>query len=228
MYEKEGGITMAKQYRKTEKYNELEKEYWKLAKRADQRLVRLEHYSELGGKYLNVTKFAYSKAMVDIRKWSGEGAKRFNVKPPESTISLQAKIKDIKEFLGSATSTIKPTKDNAVYDLEGKLVGGGIELTYDKRAATLNKKFGKYLDHPFTWDNIQDFFESALYKKLDAKGYDSNTVIRAIGTIQKNDKQIAEEIAAHKPSHIHVDDMHVDDYVNKILRYYKKDISKLL
>lgn len=218
---------MAKQYRKTEKYNELVKEYRKLAKRADQRLVRLEHYEQLGGKYLNVTKFAYSKAMVDIRKWSGENAKRFNTKPPTSTISLQAKIKDIKEFLGSASSTIKPTKDNALYDLEGKIIGGGIELTYDKRADTLNRKFGKYLDHPFTWDNIQDFFESTLYKKLDAKGYDSATVVRAIGVIQKNEEQITEEIAAHKPSHVHVQDMHVDEYVNKFLRYYKKDISKL-
>lgn len=225
---KEGGITMAGQYRKTEKYNELEKEYRKPAKRADQRLVRLEHYSELGGKYLNVTKFAYSKAMVDIRKWSGEGAKRFNTKPPVKTVSLQAKIRDIKDFLESPSSTIKPTKENQVINKEGKVLPGGIENIYDRRAQTLNEKYGKYLDTPFTWDNIQDFFESALYKKLDKKGYDSGTVIRAIGTIQKNAEQVAEEIKAHKPSHVHVNDMHVDNYVNKILRYYKKDISKLL
>lgn len=224
---KEGGNIMAKQKRKTEKYNELVKEYRKLAKRADQRLVRLEQYEKLGGKYLNVTKFAYSKAMVDIRKWSGENAKRFNVKPPTSTISLKAKIRDIEDFLQSASSTIKPTKDNAVYDLEGNIIGGGIELTFDKRAATLNRKYGEYLDHPFTWDNIQDFFESSLYKKLSKKGYDSGTVIRSLGTIKQNKKQVAAEIAAHKPSHIHVDDMHVDDYVNKILRYYKKDIKSL-
>lgn len=219
---------MAKQYRKTEKYNELVKEYKKLAKKADQRLVRLEHYEKLGGKYLNVTKFAYSKAMIDIHKWSGEGAKRFNTKPPASTISLKAKIRDINEFLQSASSSIKPTKENSVYDKEGNLIGGGIELTFDKRAATLNRKYGEYLDHPFTWDNIQDFFESSLYKKLAKKGYDSGTVIRSIGTIKQNKKQVAAEINANKPSHIHVEDMHVDDYVNKFLRYYKKDISKLL
>lgn len=219
---------MAKQSRKTEKYNELLKEYRKLAKRADQRLVRIEQRSELGGKYLNIKQFAYKRAMVDIRKWSGESATRFNTKPPASTISLQAKIRDIKEFLQAPSSTIKPTKDNAVYDLEGNLVGGGLELTYDKRAQTLNKKFGKYLDTPFTWDNVGDFFESALWKKLDKKHADSATTIKAIGTIMKSKKQIAKEINESKPSHVRVEgDDILQARVNKILHYYKKDLKKL-
>lgn len=219
---------MAKQKRKTEKYNELMKEYKKLAKRADQRLVRIEKHAEEGDAYASMVNFAYRKALVDIRKWSGENAKRFNVKAPDSTVSLKAKIRDIKDFLQAPSSTIKPTKDNAVYDLEGnKIIGGGVKLTFDKRADTLNRKYGKFLDTPFTWENVGDFFESALWKKMDAKYKDSGTTLKAIGIIKKNQEQVAAEINAKKPSHIHVDDMIVDKRVNHILRYYKKDITKL-
>lgn len=218
---------MAKQKQKTEKYNKLEKEYRKLAKRADQRLVRIEQHAESGDIYAGMINFAYRKAMVDIRKWSGENAKRFNVKPPESTVSLKAKIRDIKQFLESPSSSVKPTKDNVIYDLEGKVAGGGVKLTFDKRAATLNRNFGEYLDSPFTWENIGEFFESALWKKMDKRFADSKTTLRAIGMIRKSKKQVAKEIAEHKPSHINVDDAIIDKRVNHILRYYKKDISKL-
>ena len=49
-----------------QRYAALVKEYRKLAKRADQRLVRLERYAQQP-KYSNVTQFAYKKAMRDIR-----------------------------------------------------------------------------------------------------------------------------------------------------------------
>ena len=216
--------------KETEKHKELVKEYRKLAKRADQRLVRIEQYQKLGGKYLNIKEFAYKRAMVDIRKWSGEGATRFNTKPPANTTSLKAKISDIKEFLQAPTSTIKPTKDNAVYDPEGKvIIGGGIELTFQNRADSLNAKYKNYYDKPFTWENISDLFESTLWKKLDAKPGDSHTNVKAIGIIKKNEKKILDDFAKHKPTHIDVgeDDMVLQTQVNKILRYYKKDIRKL-
>lgn len=219
---------MAKQKSKTDKYEEYLKEYRKLAKRADQRLVRLEKYAAEDPKYKNVKQFAYKKAQVDIRKWSGQDATRFNTKPPASTVSLKAKIRDIKSFLQAPSSTLKPTKDNAVYNEEGELVGGGIQLTFDKRANTLNQKFGKYLDTPFTWENIGDFFESALWKKLDKKFADSGTTIKAIGKIQQNKKQVLQDLKDKKSSNLHVDDMILDKRVNRILRYYKKDLSKLL
>lgn len=218
---------MAKQKRKTEKYNELMKEYRRLAKRADQRLVRIEQRAAKGDKYASMINFAYKKAQVDIRKWSGSEATRFNVKPPTSTVSLKAKIRDIKTFLEAPSSTVLPTKDNIIYDLEGKVAGGGIKMTFDKRANTLNQKFGEYLDNPFTWQNVGDFFESALWKKMDAKFKDSGTTLKAIGMIQKSKKQVAAEINAGKPSHIHVDDMILDKRVNHLLRYYKKDLKKL-
>ena len=218
---------MGKQKNQTEKYKELLKEYKRLAKKADQRLVRIEKEAASGGKYASMINFAYKKAQLDIRKWSGEGSKRFNVRAPTSTVSLKAKIRDIEDFLSSASSTIKPTKENAVYNEKGELIGGGMQLTFDKRAQTLNTKFGKYLDTPFTWENVGDFFESALWKKMDKKFNDSGTTIKAIGMIKKNAEQIAQEINAGKPSHVHVNDKILDKRVNHILRYYKKDLSKL-
>lgn len=218
---------MAKQKQKTEKYNELMREYRKLAKRADQRLVRIEKHVAVRDKYAEMKNYAYKRAMVDIRKWSGENATRFNVKPPQSTVSLKAKIKDIKQFLESPSSTVAPAKENYVLDLEGNKIQGGIRNIYERRAATLNAKYGEFLDNPFTIGNIGDFFESALWKKLDKKFGDSGTTLKAIATIQKNKQQVGKEIAAHKPSNINVDDAILQKRVNRILRYYKKDITKL-
>lgn len=213
---------------KTDLYKQYFAEYRKLAKRADQRLVRIEKQAAKGGKYAEMKKYAYKRAMVDIRSWSGEGAARFNTKAPEKTVSLKAKIADIKRFLEAPSSTIKPAAENYVRDSEGNIHAGGLENIYERRAATLNEKYGQYLDNPFTVGNIGDYFESALWKKLDKKFNDSGTTIKAIATIQKNKERIAQEINEHKPSHITIEgDAIIQARVDRILRYYKKDITKL-
>ena len=212
---------------KSDLYRQLYSEYKKLAKRADQRLVRIEKHVSAGDKYAEMKNYAYKRAMVDIRKWSGSEAKRFNVMPPAKTVSLKAKIRDIKQFLEAPSSTVAPAKENYVYDLEGNKIAGGIKNIYERRAATLNAKYGDVLENPFTVGNIGDFFESALWKKLDKRVADSGTTLKAIATIQKNKKQVAEEIASHKPSHIEVDDKILQKRIDRILRYYKKDITKL-
>ena len=214
-----------------QRYAALVKEYRKLAKRADQRLVRLERYAQQP-KYSNVTQFAYKKAMRDIRSWSGENATRFNTKPPSHISKLQAKINDIKAFLGSASSTIKPTPDNVVRNDRGEIVGGGIDLTYQKRADTLNARYGTDV----TWENVGSLFESTLYRKISKK-YDSKTAVRVIGQLQKNDADIKTAIEKHKPISININfindsgekkpDKILEEQVNKTLRYYKKDISSL-
>ena len=60
-------------------YAELEKEYHRLAKRADQRLVRLEGYRHDKG-YESITSYAYATAQKAIKEWSGDKATRFNTK----------------------------------------------------------------------------------------------------------------------------------------------------
>ena len=144
-------------------------EYRKLAKRADQQLLRLERLVKEPG-YQSVLKWGYKKAMRDIKSWSGEKATRFNTKPPTNRKQLQAKIADIKKFLGysSATKT-------------------GIKKVFKKRQKTYKTKFGLSLK----MEDMNDFFNSEeflrAHEQLD--GYTSSTYMRAVGQIQKNEKK---------------------------------------
>lgn len=213
---------MSRRKARNAKYAAAVAEYRKLAKRADQRLVRLERYSQQE-KYANVTQYAYAKAMRDIRSWSGKDATRFNTKPPANLNSLMAKINDIKGFLQSASSTIKPTADNAVYNEKGQIVGGGIDLTYQKRADTLNQRFGTNV----TWENVGSIFESTLYRKL-AKKYESKTAVRIIGKLQGDDKKIQKALDQKQSYNVRIKgEKPLEEAVNKTLRYYKKDINSL-
>lgn len=210
----------------TPKYNAALKEYRKLAKRADQRLVRLERYAT-EPRYENIKQYAYARAMRDIKSWSGERAKRFNTRPPSNYSELMGKINDIKWFLQAATSSIKPTKDNAVYDyVDGQkvLVGGGIDLTYQKRAATLNEKYGTNL----TWENVGWMFESALYRKLAKKFNDSKTAVRVIGHIQKNEEEILKAYNKGKAYNVKIKgEKPLEEDVNYALQHYGKSIKSL-
>ena len=213
---------MARRSERNQKYAALVKEYRQLAKKADQRLVRLERYATRE-KYKNVLQYAYAKAQRDIRSWSGDKATRFNTKPPSSLNSLQAKINDINDFLRSATSSIKPTQENAVRNEKGEIIGGGIDLTYQKRADTLNQKYGTDL----TWENVGSIFESTLYKKLSKK-YSSKTAVRIIGKLQGNEKRVVRSFKKHEPVNVKISgEGPLEEAVNKTLRYYKKDISSL-
>ena len=139
----------------------LEAQYRRLAKVADQRLVRLERLAQQEG-YGNADQWAYKKAMRDIATWSGDAATRFNTKPPENIKQLQAKINDIKSFLGAPSST-----------------KSGIQRVYQTRANTINNIYGTN----FSTGDLEDLFSSSFWKKVDAKKIDSDTVMKAIGFI---------------------------------------------
>lgn len=138
----------------------LEQYYRRLAKVADQRLVRLEKLADVPN-YEGAYKWSYNRAMKDISRW-GQGS-RFNTKPPENTNQLKAKINDIRAFLESPTSTKQ-----------------GITQVYKKRADTLNKTYGTN----FTWEDMAKYYGQSKNASLDAK-YGSKTVAMAIGIIQK-------------------------------------------
>lgn len=148
--------------------NSLLKEYKKLAKRADQRLVRLEGYRHDKG-FEAITSYAYKSAMKDIRKYSGEGANRFNTKAPESDRDLLRKIADIKKFLDAPSSTKK-----------------GVVDLYKKKADTLNKNKDIWGDREgnLTW---QDY--ASVFEVIDTEGKDSrfeyNMVIRSAGIMKQ-------------------------------------------
>lgn len=157
----------------------LMKEYRALAKRADQRLVRLEKTSQQDG-YSGVLDYAYSKAMQDIQGWSGEGAKRFNRDMPQSNIQLQAKINDIKSFLALPTSTKQGTNKYFV-----------------QRTAALNAKFGTN----YTWQEWARFFEKEGTSIFETKGLKYNeTAFQVLATIsgKRSEKSISEAIESNQ------------------------------
>lgn len=142
--------------------DDLMKEYRKLAKRADQRLVRLEGYRHDKG-YDKIDQYAYKTAMKDISTYSGPTGSRFNTAPPMFTDKagkptginvrkLEAKVADIKKFLASPTSTKK-----------------GVQAIYKKRAEALNKS-SKMLGSSgdgFTWQEWGNFWDKVGSGALD-------------------------------------------------------------
>lgn len=167
---------------------ESEVEYFRrLAKEADQRMVRLE---KAAGVYVakrgqnkgqvsipkkgfeNVLSYAYRQAINDIQTLSGKrDATRFNTvlkKNKSGQVNqtlLHSKINAVKRFLEAPTSMTSTIKE-----------------MYQKRADKINEKYGT----TFTWQELGRFFESAGYDKLRAKLIASDVILKQIGKMQKN------------------------------------------
>ena len=198
---------------KTPKRLALEKEYRRLAKRADQRLVRLEKLAE-NTEYAGIKEYSYKRAMRDIRSWSGENAKRFNTKAPSNTNQLKAKIADIKRFLESASSTIGATAETK-----------GILKIYQERANTINEKYGT----DFNWKDLAKLFESGLYKKIkNDKDYDSNADFQTIANIKSNFKEVRKAIKEDREVNIDTLDEVENFAINEMINQYGDDIIKAL
>ena len=167
---------MAKQYDLSYKPGEDALQYYRrLAKVADQRLVRLEKLAETPN-FENVTAYAYARAQRDISRYT-EGH-RFNTKPPlnkDGTVNtrlLNEKIADIKTFISSVSST--------------KV---GIISTYQKRAKTLNDKYGT----AYSWEDLADYFQSGDFEK-HKKDYGSETIFKALGKIKRAENKVLQDI----------------------------------
>ena len=185
-------------------YDDLVKEYRQLAKRADQRLVRLEKLSGQENFHTAIN-WAYAKAQRSIRHWSGEGATRFNVKPPEKVTQIKAKIKDIKTFLEMPTST-----------------KSGIINIYKKRADTLNEHYGT----SFSWEDLGSFFENEGTKKLADPDGSPVTVLKAMAVIQSTDDAVIQKIEKNRNENLIVPNKKVQKTVNEILHSKGIDLSK--
>lgn len=153
---------------------EIEKEYNRLAKKADARLRALESY-QWDENFKTSTKWAYAKAMRDIKSWGGKKRFQTSVKSLSDT-ELQMKIKDIETFLESPTSTKR-----------------GIIKVYKKRVETLNKK----LETDYTWQEFANFIQSDTYKKIDNL-FGSDTVLSVVSKTKKLNKKIIDEINEDK------------------------------
>lgn len=186
--------------------------YRRLAKTADQRMVRLEKASEQ--PYFKVaTEWAYAKATRDILKWIPPGDNkstklRFNTKPPEGE-DLIAKINDIKSFLSSPTSSKQ-----------------GIINVYKKRADTVNKKYGTN----FTWKQLAKYYDSGQAELWDAK-FGSKTALMTIASLQKNKKKLVKAIKEADRKDIRInskDSSMIKKTVEMALKDNKLNIEDLL
>lgn len=160
----------------------LEKYYRRLAKTADQRLVRLEKL-EKEPNYEPAELWAYRRAKIDITKWNRgtpPDKYRFNVAPTKDPEQLIAKINDIKSFIARPTSTKQ-----------------GITNVYKKRADTLNRKFGTN----FTWQQMAKYYSSGKADLWDKK-FGSKTALRTIGAIQRNKEAIQAAIEKADITHL--------------------------
>lgn len=182
---------MAKQDKN--RYNELVKEYKKLAKKADSRLRALETYRHQKN-FRTATKYAYARAQKDIKQWGGN--KRFNTKPPMTIAGVQAKINDIKTFLEAPSSMKK-----------------GIVSIYQKRADTLNRKYGTN----FTWKEMGNFFESGTFEKM-SNMLGSKTTMKFVAQVQNSDEEVKKAIEKSADVNIKVEDWKIQDKVNELLK----------
>ena len=186
----------------------LEHYYRRLAKTADQRLVRLERYGE-EDFFHTAKQWAYARAVQDIKKWRQPGEKvdmfRFNTKPPKDTEDLLAKINDIKTFLEAPTSTKK-----------------GITDVYKKRADTINKKYGT----KFTWQSLAKFYTSGEAELWEAK-FGSKTALKTIGIIQNKKDKIMRKIINATQKDIRVNDSVLELTVSKALADNDLNIKEL-
>lgn len=184
----------------------LEHYYRRLAKTADQRLVRLERASK--EKYYEpATDWAYASAMRDIHTWNGQTASRFNTAPPTNHEKLVAKINDIKKFLESPTSTKT-----------------GIKNVYIKKVNTFNERYGTDL----TWDELAKYYDRRVADRMSAK-FGSKTALKIIGRIQDKMNETGksiDEISYHdiKTSNPDV----IELQVKEALWHNKKLLKQLL
>lgn len=148
-----------------------EQYYKRLAKVADQRLVRLEKLSKQAG-YKGVKGFSYARAISDIQIYNPKGS-RFNAAISKDPRILKEQTMSVLDFLRAPTST--------------KV---GIDTSFRNSIDTINKKYGT----SFTWQEAANFFMKNQATSQFKAANGSPTGLRAIGQIQRLDAEIKKGI----------------------------------
>lgn len=185
---------MAKQKDWEKEWKDLQARSRKLAKRANQRLVRLERYAERPGMS-QILSYAYKSAMKDITTTGKTGKQRFYENPKlidvyddngnkikeksqdyykKNVQRLRIRTKAIESFLEAATSTLGQGISKS-----GKTKG--IKNVYDKRTGTINEKFLEDYELQMTSNDMKRFFDSKKQKKLEKEvGSDKMFVVASV------------------------------------------------
>ena len=162
----------------SKEYQQLKKEYVKLAKRADQRLVRLERRFKTAPELEGM---AYKRAVFDIFKLTGIGGiPRFNRAIPKDLKHLRRALKNVERFLGAVTSTWQGFKRKDV----------------QKRVDTLNQKYNTN----YSAEDLQRLGSSGLIDRFKDKG-GSNTGMKALGFVQRKKEDLKRLVDKARKQH---------------------------
>lgn len=157
----------------------------RIAKVADQRLVRLEDLSRTK-TYKGVLEFAYKRAKSDIDSWTEGGLSKGQLPRFNRGISqmddrqLKDYAMDIHRFLNSKTGTV-----------------GGINKYYTENAARLSDMMG--LKEPMTWRDLAELNVNGVLSEANrSETYGSDTVFKTIGKVKKKIDKIKASIKKNK------------------------------
>lgn len=192
---------MASQKNWEEEWNAISALSRKLAKRANQRLVRLERAASRPGMS-SILKYAYKSAQADIKtlgKTKGKPRFKENEKLVEgydkkgkrltgpqlykyNVMRQRAKIKLMKGFLGAASSTIGAARSGIKEGIDRSI---GVKRIWDKSNKTINKKYLKEYDLRMSDNDMKRFFDSKKQAKLE-KEVGSGRMFIVAAYIKKN------------------------------------------
>lgn len=206
---------------KTE-WEAISKQSRKLAKRANQRLVRIEKYSKRPGmsaikeyayakakEYINTfvdTKDRLARKKKDLPRFE-ERIKLVNVEKGKEPTNEQYKknvqlqrlrIKAMEEFLGSQSSTLGQSRTGP------KTLG--IKKIYDKRAQTITDKFLKAYGMEMSANDLKRFFDSKKQAKLETIVGSNQMFIVAAIIRKENIKGSRKELEEYVKKHVQVKD----------------------
>lgn len=163
---------------------DLYKEFRTLAKRADQRMVRLERYAQRP-EYEAVLGFAYKNFQENLKRFAtqreldklarGEPL-RSNV-VPRNDREMLARISALRGFLSAASSTITKVRQRNPYTGQWE-IKPGVREVYQQRNDTLRRKYGMEIG----WQNLGTLFGSEHYKQLESQ-YGSDETLKVIGEV---------------------------------------------
>ena len=238
---------MSKQTDWKAEWEKVQAESRKLAKRANQRLKRLEVAAERPGMS-SILKYAYKTAIADIKTLGKtEGKMRFkeNVKLvdvfdkneklltgqemyKQNVKKQRSKIKMMKEFLESASSTIGQGMT------EGSDKTLGIKKIWDKTTNTINKEFLSDYDLRMSTNDMKRFFDSKKQAKLQELVGSSRMFIVASYIKKHNIKTNKRDLEKFVRSNIQLEEgidpkdikarkgESYKDYVDRVVKQYVK------
>ena len=211
----------------------------KLAKRANQRLVRLERYSKRKG-LSKILSYAYQGAQQYISTNLGgtrykEHVKLYDISDGTKQLSGQdlykanvqiqrQRIKAMEEFLSADTSTLGQARAGVKTK--------GIAAIYDKRTQTINDRYLSKYGVNMSENDLKRFFESKKQAKLEQLVSSSMMFVVASVIKKQNLKTNKRDLERFVKSHVDLKQLEMygmtkEDLKSKTGESYKEYLSRL-